>query len=187
MVYFKKRFQIICIEGSGISFNQEDTVCSAVSSLLNQQENVEGIVQQYTPFRFKKKREQIIDVINIFNNENTPIIFIAKSLGAYRLAKNLHWLYSHMKMSRAVNVLLIDPYAPFGFCNDKNSIDLLWVTRTDINLWNVRQRKKWPKGARVEGATNRWSLLSDHKSIIHSSVVRDIFNEMIYVSPVRSL
>lgn len=168
--------RVYCIGGSGSSSNgnqiRKNVECIARTV------GVDGEFFSLTPFRLRTKLKKIADKEN---GEILPgeYVFVAKSLGAYRLFKHADALRSIFECTNnSISIVTIDPHSPFWRCGPMRPINATWLLNyQNIKTWNIFQRDRYPRGAVVIGAENIQAEHCDHSKIVISNEAAQAYTE----------
>lgn len=176
-----KKITVICVEGSGSSSRDESsTISNGLRKALEGHRYVASFeVHEFNPVWWWIKRKKIGRILKKTKHTD-GILFVGKSLGAYRLIKCIDDMKWITRFSRSA-LVTIDPYAPFGKCGQHNSVDV-----PEFVDWsrNVFQIDSYPGGAVVVGAKNIQEFGVDHMSIVNTKSVMAAYIDAI-VSLVR--
>jgi hypothetical protein len=161
----KMKPKIITIEGaSSSSLRIEDFVYTIVKKLTG------NIPTQLFSTMRKEEIFRLINAIIQIYPSNSPILFVAKSLGAIRLCQ---YIKEHISDLQEIEwrAVLIDPHSPFPsfygrFRKFKLGRDL------ETCIVNYYQRNKYPRGAIIKEAKNIEIKTEDHFSIVKNITVR---------------
>jgi hypothetical protein len=190
-----KRLIVICIDGSGASSRDErDTLSFMFYKTLRDLELYNSSFEYlysktFSPHWWRlKKRKQIRRLL-----ENCPhrdgVLFVAKSLGAYRLLRDFqrHFLPLAGQFSRCAIVTIdphgIDPFATFR-PNPRPIILGKWSLKSSwLDIRNVYQKSRYPMGATVlggkAGIRNSIRVDSNHTDIIRHSEAVEAYSRAI--------
>ena len=105
---------VICIGGaSASSRHKSETLSACIRNVLDAYpDHVEYEFCAFSPWFFRRKIRKILSVIDKTKYRD-GILFIAKSLGAYRLLNRFLSYWGPSYTFKRYAIVTIDPYAPF--------------------------------------------------------------------------
>lgn len=171
-----RQLTVFCIEGSGVSSSGDLPLTYAVIGSISLGE--EDIIKCCSPFMFRTQCKKMVKTAE--GRGPGGYLFVAKSLGAYRLYKHRKRLMSIIgNEENRIGIVTVDPHAPFWLCGPGEPIDGLLRTEAKYKLWNVFQSDRYPRGASVLGANNIHAYGTDHTDIIRTEEARDTYHEAV--------